>query len=238
MSTSRIATIAILLLMLLGGLFVYFNHKSWDEETRVASFLAVFLLGGILAAILVFMHVLPWIGDAVGGFFYSSGEEVSDDGSNAAVAKLAQGDYAGAIAEYEKLRAENPDEAFNVGEIAKIHADKLEDPDAGIAYLTEAIEGQEWSEDGAGLLLVRMVDIHAGALDFASAKSVLEQTMEALPGTRHSANANHRLQQLEEEEFKAKQQQHAEEMKEEALGSDEDSELASGDSAEGEDGRL
>jgi len=100
---------------------------------------------GAAAGFLVVKYVVPWFGDAVGTALFSSGEMVGEDASMKAAAKLAQGDYEGAIAEHEKSLAENPAQVFPVGEIAKICADKLNDPARALRVLQERLAGHDRS---------------------------------------------------------------------------------------------
>ncbi|HCN79375.1 MAG TPA: hypothetical protein DIT13_19610 [Verrucomicrobiales bacterium] len=158
---------------------------------------------GAAAGFLVVKYVVPWFGDAVGTALFSSGEMVGEDASMKAAAKLAQGDYEGAIAEHEKSLAENPAQVFPVGEIAKICADKLNDPARALRVLRERLAGQEWKEDDAAFLRFRMVDIQLEKLrDYAAAKTLLEGIIQDYPDSRHRANAYHRVNEVEQMEMK------------------------------------
>ena len=146
---------------------------------------------------------IPWVGDLLGTFFYSSGEEIQMDDSMKAIAKVAQGDYAGAISEYEKIAAAKPDDAFPIAEIAKIHADRLGDPEAALSYLYDKLEGKEWAPDAGAFLMFRIVEInHDKRHDLTAAQEVLEQIIAHFPNTKHSANAHHKLQEVQQQQFK------------------------------------
>lgn len=167
-----------------------------------------FIVIGGTAALLAAKFVLPAIGDAVGNFFYSSGEQVRPTEGMRAAAKLAQGDYEGAIAEHEKALADNPKQSFPVAEIAKICAEKLEDPRRALAVLRQHLEKTEWPEDDAAFLRFRMVDIHVDNLkDYDSAQDLLRQLITDFPNTRHSANAHHRLNEVQQAQFRALSEQ-------------------------------
>ena len=93
---------------------------------------------GVIAGLAAVKYLIPWIGDAMGTFFFSSGEQIVMDDNMKAVAKLAQGDYEGAIAEYEKIAKEKPDDSFPVAEIAKIYSEKMGDPRRALTFLSRA----------------------------------------------------------------------------------------------------
>lgn len=189
------------------GLFGVLALLAWTGWLRVrgddAMTFVYVVAVGVVAGLLVVKYFLPWLGDAVGTALFSSGEMVGDDPSLKAAAKLAQGDYEGAIAEHEKTLAENPAQVFPVGEIAKICADKLNDPARALRVLQERLAAQEWKEDDAAFLRFRMVDIQLDKLrDFAAAKTLLEGIIQDYPETRHRANAYHRVHEVEEMEMK------------------------------------
>lgn len=157
---------------------------------------------GAGAGFLMVKYFVPWLGDAVGTALFSSGEMVGEAPSMKAAAKLAQGDYEGAIAEHEKVLAANPAESFSVWEIAKICAEKLNDPPRALRVIQERLSAYEWKEDDAAYLRFRMVDIQMENLhDSAAAKALLEAIIQDYPETRHRANAYHRIREIEEKEM-------------------------------------
>ena len=153
--------------------------------------------------------ILPSIGDAVGTVMYSSGEVSQKSEGMEAAAKLAAGDYEGAIEAYEVVLKEKPDDPFPISEIAKIYADKMHDHERALAFLQERLESQSWAEENAAFLMFRIVDVNINRQSFADAKDILEQIVGNFPGTRHSANAKHKIQELEQAEFKAIQARRA-----------------------------
>ncbi len=125
-------------------------------------------------------------------------EEIEPDPSALAVAKIAQGDYEGAIAEYHKLMETNPMDRFPVVEIANIYMAKLEDPDRAVAFLEESLNDKEWSVDDAAYLMFRTVDIDLEERDDpVRARELLTLIVENFEGTRHAANAEHRIEQID-----------------------------------------
>ena len=126
-----------------------------------------------------------------------------------AAAKMAAGDYHGAIEEYQKALAEKPDDTFTISEIAKIKADKLGQPDEALTYLQENLESREWPQDDAAFLMFRVADIYTNAESWEGAKITLEQIIGDFPGTRHSSTAKHRISELDQAQFKKLQAQRA-----------------------------
>jgi hypothetical protein len=191
----RLSLIALFLLLAKWG----WNHVKGDDGMMMFYFVVMGVIGGSLFV----KYVLPWFGDAVGTVVFSSGEEVQVNESLKAAAKLAQGDYEGAISEHEKALHENPMQTFPAAEIAKICAQKLNDPQRGLQVLQKHLASQTWPEDDAAFLRFRMVDIQLETLkDFTQARQLLEQIIADFPNTRHGANANHKLHELEQEEYK------------------------------------
>lgn len=171
-------------------------------------FLAILTLA-VVGGFFVVLVVLPQVGDAIGTVMYSSGEEVAEDKGLKAAAKMASGDYEGAIKEFEKALEEKPDDAFPISEIAKIHADRFNDPATALAVLQSHLEAKDWEEENAAFLMFRMVDIHTQQKHYDEAKDILEQIVGNFPGTRHSANGKHRINELEQLQFKEIQAQRA-----------------------------
>lgn len=201
MNTQTLIKTCLAALVVLVLLWVKLNWKTWENEKEVYKLLSVLLLA-VVGGIFFVMVILPKLGDAVGTMMYSSGEEVASDEGMKAASKMAAGDYHGAIEEYKEMMKLKPEDPFPVSEIAKIHAEKLQDPATALAFLQDHLQSREWSPENAAFLMFRMVDLHAGRREFDSAKHILEQVVGNFPGTRHSANAKHRINEIEQAQFK------------------------------------
>ncbi len=190
--------LGLLLAVILLALFGWRQVRD-DVGMTFVYFIALGAIGGFLAV----KYFIPWLGDAIGTALFSSGEQVGDNPALKAAAKLAQGDYEGAIAEHEKNFAHDPTQVFPIGEIAKICADKLHDPARALHVLSSHLQARNWPEDDAAFLRFRMVDIEIDhRRDFAAARALLEKIVLDFPDSRHRANAHHRLNELEQLEFK------------------------------------
>lgn len=176
---------------------------GWDRvEDDIGMMLIYFVALGVIGGVLIVLYVLPRFGDAVGTLVYSSGEKITDSGGLKAAAKLAQGDYEGAIAEHEKELAAQPLQTHPIAEIAKICAEKLGDPQRARQVLKTHLQNPAWPEDDAAFLRFRLVDLEMHHFkDLATARTLLEQIIADFPNTRHSGNAHHKIHELEQAEY-------------------------------------
>lgn len=189
----------------LAVLWVMGSWSAWSEDGAVVHQLLSILLLATTAGFYVVLVLLPRFGDAVGTAMLSSGEEVKIEGASKAQGLIACGDYNAAIKEYEKMLAENPDDAFTVSEVAKVQSEKLRNPAGALATLQHHLEGRSWVPDDAAFLMFRIVELHTHENHFPEARSLLEEVMANFPNTRHSANARHKMSEVEQAEFKQAQ---------------------------------
>ena len=83
--------------------------------------------------------------------------------------------------------------------MAKIQCEHLENPAGAAETLEEALK-KEWPPESAAFLSSRLVDVYwKYQHDAPSARALLMQIIEAMPETRHSANAMHRLQEIDKQ---------------------------------------
>jgi tetratricopeptide (TPR) repeat protein len=203
----RICITALIVLLVVGGWELL---KDSNDGVRFLFIVIVGVAGGIF----VVKYVIPWLGDSIGESVYSSGEEVTTDAAVRAAACIAQGDYEGAIDEYNGMLRDKPDDPYPLSEIAKIYAEKLNNPDQAILFLQGHLEAKEWPVDDAAFIMFRLVEVYADVKgDYQMAHDLLEEVIANFPNTRHSANAHHRLHEVEQAEYqrivaeKAKQAQ-------------------------------
>jgi tetratricopeptide (TPR) repeat protein len=166
-----------------------------ENEKTFSGILLAFLTAG-LAGIVFVIHVLPMMAHRVTHAVYDSAEEVEKDPMHDGRAKVAQGDWEGAIEAFRQAAAEQPLNRLPWVEIAKIQLDQLEDTPAAVQTLRTAIEGQEWEENDAAFLMFRLAEIYETKVgDHNSAAVIMNQVIEQFPETRHSANARHKLRE-------------------------------------------
>jgi len=171
-------------------------HPDVDPSKVVLLFAGFILIGGS-AAIIVVVMVMPRIGDAVGNFFFQPNQEIEKDPHSSAQAALARGDYAAAVEEYRQILQMDPNDTLSYSEIAKISCEHLDDVAGAQSMLEEALQ-REWAPNDAAFLSARLVDVYwKFQHDARSARALLVQIIESMPGTRHAANAEHRLKEIE-----------------------------------------
>jgi tetratricopeptide (TPR) repeat protein len=174
------------------------NKEDTDPSKLFMLFGGVILFGGSAAVLLVAM-VMPRVGDAIGNLFFSPSQEIEKDPHSAAQAALARGDYAAAVEEYKQMVENDPTDTLSYSEIAKISCEHLDDA-AGAAEILEHALQREWAPDDAAFLSARLVDVYwKFQHDAKGARGLLMQIIENLPGTRHAANAEHRLKEIEQQ---------------------------------------
>jgi tetratricopeptide (TPR) repeat protein len=117
----------------------------------------------------------------------------------AARAALARGEYSTAIDEYHKVLESNPDDALAYSEISRTICDHLGDATAAASTLEEALD-REWPQDEAALLCMRLVDVYWNfQRDAQTARALLVQIKETMPGTQHAMSAQKRLHEINEQ---------------------------------------
>jgi tetratricopeptide (TPR) repeat protein len=209
MSSRSLVHICLTGFFALAVLWIMGSWAEWAKEEKVMHQLLAILLIAVVGGFFVVLVILPRLGDAVGTAMLSSGEEVKQEGASKALALVARGDYEGAIKEYEGVLAEKPDDAFTVSEIAKVCAEKLGDPVRGLHVLRQHLESREWKTDDAAYLMFRMVDIYMSEQNYDEAKELLEQITASFPESRHVGNARHKINEVEQAQFKLAQSQRA-----------------------------
>jgi tetratricopeptide (TPR) repeat protein len=163
------------------------------DEKGFTGFLLAFLTAGY-AGISFVVYVLPAIAHKFTHAIYDSGEEVEMDHFRDARAKIAQGDYEGAIEAFREGAASDPLNRMPWVEIARIQKEQLHDVAAAIQTLRGALADLAWHENDAAFLLFRLAELYdEGVSDRASAAAIFEQVIGQFPNTRHSANARHKL---------------------------------------------
>lgn len=206
MNTALVIRICVITLVLLVIALIWSFVKDAGDGIKLVFVILMGLAGGLLAV----KYLIPWLGDMMGEAMFSSGEKVEQDPMNKAAARIAQGDYPGAIEQYESMLREKPDDPFPVAEIAKMHAERLHDPQAALKVLEEHLQSKDWPVDDAAFIMFRIADLHlTHRHDFESARDMLEQIIGNFPNTRHSANAHHRMSELEQLQYKLLMDQRA-----------------------------
>ncbi|MDB6078555.1 MAG: hypothetical protein JWO82_2302 [Akkermansiaceae bacterium] len=166
---------------------------SAESSKTFTGVLLAFLTAG-LVGIVVVVEVLPAIAQRFTHAVYDSAEMVDKDPMHDARAKVAQGDWEGAIEAFKLAAVADPLNRLPYVEISKIQLEQLEDPAAAVQTLRHAVEDQEWQENDAAYLMFRLAEIYDTEMhDRASAGAIMRQVIDQFPESRHSANARHKL---------------------------------------------
>jgi hypothetical protein len=169
--------------------------EGQKNDKTFSGILLAFLTAGLVGIVFV-IHVLPAIAQRFTHAVYDSAEEVDKDAMHDARAKVAQGDWEGAIESFRAAAAAEPLNRLPYVEISKIQLEQLEDPAAAVDTLRHAIQDQEWQENDAAYLMFRLAEIYdEHQSDRNSAGSILHQVIEQFPESRHAANARHKLRE-------------------------------------------
>lgn len=196
--------IRLLIALLLTALGVYlFRQAKSAYDGDVADYSrAILLFGavvvvGVAAGSLLAFSFLPQVAEGIGNMFFQPNEQIEKNPHADAMAAIARGEYEKAVEEYGKAFEKNPDDTLALSEMARIYCDKLHNPAPAAELLEEALQRDLLPEDAA-FLCARLADVYwTHQHDIARARALLLQVMETMPGTRHAANASHRLQEIE-----------------------------------------
>ena len=173
--------------------------KEHSDAGRVVLYFGGVVLVGSAAGLLVVTMVMPALGDAIGHFFYNPNEKIEKSPHAGALVAIARGDYEAAVQEYLKAFADDPHDMLALSEVAKIECEHLGNPAAAADILEQAL-WREWTQEDAAFLTSRLVEVYwKHQRNFRDARALLMQIIETMPGTKHSANAQHKLQELERE---------------------------------------
>ena len=186
-----IFVVSIVLSSLIGG--------SEGDDVQAVTQLPALLLAGVYVGVLFVLYILLAITDKATSAVLDSNELVETDPMHDARAAHARGDYDEAIAVYREVADADPYNRLPWVEIAKIQHDKLEDPEASIATLRSALESQQWPINDAAYFMGSLATLYNEDLeDRDSCIMILNQMIELFPETRHSANATHKLREMDE----------------------------------------
>ncbi len=166
--------------------------EGLENEKIFNGILVTFLAAGA-AGILFVVFLLPFFANRVTHAVFDSGEKVEKDALSGARSLLAQGDYEGAIAAFKEAAELDPMNRVPWVEIVKIQKNSLNDPAGAIETVRYALESHEWEVNDAAYFLFRLAELYDEQGDRASAVAIMHQVVSQFPGTRHSANANHKL---------------------------------------------
>ncbi|NWK55941.1 tetratricopeptide repeat protein [Verrucomicrobiaceae bacterium N1E253] len=168
-----------------------------DDDVKAMGQLPALMLAAVYLGVMFVTYILPALTDRATTAVLDSGEIVEKDPLHDARAAYARGDYEEAMEVYRSVTSDDPYNRLPWVEIAKIQHDNLEDPDASIETLREALESHEWPVNDAAYFMGRLSEIYLeDKNDQEACITILNQMIELFPETRHSANATHKLNEI------------------------------------------
>ena len=169
------------------------------DQSRVVMLFGGLVLTGLVAGGVLVVLFLPVFGEWVGNFFFNPNERAEDTPHAAALAAIARGDYEQAVAEYRRCVERDGNDTHAISEMARLYCDELGDPASAESVLEEAL-AKDWEHEEAVFLSSRLADVYwKYQHDARRARELLRQVVETFPNTKHSANALHRLREIERE---------------------------------------
>ncbi|MEM7386727.1 MAG: hypothetical protein AAF514_17455 [Verrucomicrobiota bacterium] len=170
-----------------------------DDLENIPTLFILYSAASVIGAALFATVILPKLGDAASTAVFSSGEKVEEDPYAKAHIRIAQGEYVSAINTFQDIFANQEElERRPIVEIAKLQLEKLEDPEAAAHTLKHALTQRDWEEEDAAFLLGRQAEIVADHLnDKDRSIEILKEIIERFPDTRYSANATHKLKEID-----------------------------------------
>jgi tetratricopeptide (TPR) repeat protein len=171
------------------------------ESVRVFNGVLLTIFCAALIGVVAVIDVLPAFAHRVTHAVYDSAEMMEYDVMHDARSLVAQGDFLGAIEGFKKAATADPLNRLPWVEIVKIYKDNLHDSASAIQTIRDVLEAQEWELDDAAYFMFRLAELYDEfEKDHVSAVSIMNQVMEQFPGTRHAANASHKLHEWSERE--------------------------------------
>lgn len=199
----RIFPRIIIVAALLAAMFLLIRHvealqNAGVETSKLVTFYFAILGLAVVTALIFCVTMLPLLGEFIGNFMFTPNEKIERSPHADALAKLAAGDFLGAVEEYREVFQDNPQDTHAASEIVRLYCDKLEDPESAAGFLAEALAVGDRTPEEIAFLSQRMVDVcWLHQHDAIRARAILIKIAEDMPETREAANALHRLQEID-----------------------------------------
>jgi tetratricopeptide (TPR) repeat protein len=172
------------------------SHTDSPDKTGILLLFGGTVLDGLAIATMIAWIIVPAIGETAGAFFFNPGREIEADPHADAIARVAQGDFDGAIEQYEDILAKDPNDTLAISEIARICCRDLGDTARAATVIERALD-RDWPEEQSSFLGNRLADIYLLQDDPVRARLLLLQIAENMEGTKYAANAQHRLHEID-----------------------------------------
>jgi tetratricopeptide (TPR) repeat protein len=171
-------------------------HLENPDTSRVIVLFGGTIIDGAVIAVLLTTLIIPAVGTKIGSFFYNPDQKIEHDPHADAIARVLQGDFEGAIEDYEEIFRKDPADTLALSEIARICCRDLGDTARAATVIERALE-DEWTHEQGSFLANRLADIYLLQNDPMRARQVLVEIAQNLDGTKYAANALHRLHEVD-----------------------------------------
>ncbi len=184
----------------LGAGIAYIVYEAYGDSSNEATFSRLFstIFAGFYIGVIGVFYFLPALSHKISQSMFSDSNQKSDqDLYNKARAFMAAGEYERAVVAYRRALIKDPSNRVGWTDLAKLYAERLEQPQLAAACLREACDEHKWEEEDAAFLLFRLSEWQLDDCnDKQAGAATLTEIIEKFPGTRHSANAVQQLRQL------------------------------------------
>lgn len=189
-----------IILFVLGAGIAYFVYQAYGETSNEATFSKMFstVFAGFFVGVLGVFYFLPALGHKISqAMFSDSNQKTTPVLFNKARALTQAGDYESAVVAYRRALIKDPSNRLGWIDMAKLYAEKLEQPHLAASCLREACNEHRWEEEDRAFILFRLSECQVDECnDREGAAATLREIADRYPDTRHSANALQQLRQL------------------------------------------
>jgi tetratricopeptide (TPR) repeat protein len=176
-----------IVLGILGAVITYFVYESYNDPSNEGQFSRLFttLFAGFYVGLLGVFYFLPALSHKISqSMFSDSNQKSKQDLFNKPRALVAQGDYEAAVVAYRRALIKSPMNRLGWTEMAKIYAEKLEQPQLAAACLREACDEHKWEEEDEAFLLFRLSEWQVDECgDRVAGAETLREIIEKFPGS-------------------------------------------------------
>ena len=196
----RVLVVAIMLVamfLLIRQAKVLAAAEEPDMARLVTYYVSILGLAAVTAVVSC-ISLLPLLGEFMGNVVFTPNQQIERSAHHDALARLAAGDFQGAIDEYKAVFEDDPRDVHAASEVVRLYCEKLEAPEPAEDFLVEALSYEEQTQEEKAFLSQRLVDVCWNyQRDGIRARAILIKIAENMPETREAANALHRLQEID-----------------------------------------
>jgi len=200
----RLLPRVLIVAILLAAMFLLIHQAkalAAAQETEMSQLVAYYISILALAAVTAVVScvsLLPLLGEFMGNVMFTPNQKIERSPHHDALARLAAGDFQGAIDEYRAVFEEDPQDLHAASEIVRLYCEKLHEFEPAEDFLVEALSYEDRTPEDVAFLSQRLVDVCWNCQqDGIRARALLIKIAEDMPETREAANALHRLQEID-----------------------------------------